>query len=83
MPASESVWRRLSNGWMAIVGRFGFVQTLLLLVLIYAFVIGPVSIVMAIARKDQLAKRGLGEPGSAWSDADTAAPDLERAKLLS
>jgi hypothetical protein len=68
---------------MAIVGRFGFVQTLLLLVLLYIFMIGPIAILMALARSDQLSKRGLGDDGSAWCEADTAPPDLERAKLLS
>ncbi len=76
-------WRRLLNGWMAIAGRFGFVQTMLLLVLFYVLLIGPAWTVTAIARRDFLAKRGLGDQGSAWLDADTAAPDLERAKLLS
>ena len=83
MAGNEPVWRRLLNGWMAIVGRFGFVQTLLLLVLLYIFLIGPISILMALASPDQLSKRGLGDDGSAWCEADTAAPDLERAKLLS
>ena len=63
MAENEPVWRRLLNGWMAIVGRFGFVQTLLLLLLIYVFMIGPISILMALARKDQLAKRGFGSDG--------------------
>ncbi|MBW2288758.1 MAG: hypothetical protein JRG80_15210 [Deltaproteobacteria bacterium] len=83
MAGNERVWRRLLNGWMAIVGRFAFVQTLLLLLLLYLFMIGPTSILMALARRDQLAKRGLGGEGSAWCTADTAPPDLERAKLLS
>lgn len=83
MAEKESVGRRLKNGWMAIVARFGFVQTLVLLSFIYVVVIGPVWFVMAISRRDQLAKRGLGEAGTAWQDADTAPPDLERAKLLS
>ena len=83
MAASESLGRRLLNGWLVIVARFGFVQTLLLLAFLYVFLIGPVAIVMAISRRDHLQKRGLGEPGSAWNEADTAPPDLERAKLLS
>ncbi len=83
MAGNESIWRRLLNGWMAIVGRFGFVQTLLLLLVLYVFMIGPVSILMALARRDQLSKRGFGDDGSAWCEADTAPPDLERAKRLS
>jgi len=83
MAGEVPVWRRLSSGWMAIAGHFGFVQTLLLLVLFYAFLIGPIGMVTALARRDFLARRGFGAAGSAWLDADTAAPDLERAKRLS
>ena len=83
MASETPVWRRLLSGWMAIASRFGFVQTLLLLALFYALLIGPTWAVTAIARRDFLAKRGLGAAGSVWLDADTAEPDLERAKLLS
>ena len=76
-------WRRLLNGWLAIASRFGHVQTLVMLMLFYVFLIGPMGIGIALARRDMLHKRGLGQTGSAWNDADTAAPDLERAKLLS
>jgi hypothetical protein len=77
----KPVWRRLLDGWNAIVGRFGFVQTLLILALSYALLIGPVALVAALTRRDLLDKRRLGDPASAWQAADTAAPDLERAKL--
>jgi hypothetical protein len=83
MAGRTPVWRSLLNGWMAIAARFGFVQTILLLTLIYAVLIGPAWAVMVMARRDFLAKRGLRAEGSAWLDADTAEPDLERAKLLS
>ncbi len=79
----ESTWRRLLNGWAAIAARFGFVQTLVILGLFYTFLIGPVGAGAAIARRDLLGKRGLREAGTAWRDADTAKPDLERAKLSS
>ncbi len=75
------VWRRLFDGWNAVVGRFGFVQTLVILALFYAVLIGPVALMAGLARRDLLDKRGLGSRGSAWQDADSAAPDLERAKL--
>lgn len=75
--------RRLLNGWMVIAARFGYVQTLMLLVFTYAILIGPVGIAVFIGRGDMLSKRGLKAAGSAWLEADTAKPDLERAKLLS
>jgi hypothetical protein len=83
MASNAPIWRRLFDGWMAIAGRFGFVQTLLLLTLFYVLLIGPIWLVTAVARRDFLAKRGLGSGGSVWLEADTAEPDLERAKLLS
>lgn len=75
--------RRLLDGWGAIVARFGFVQTLVILALFYALLLGPVGLGMRLARRDLLHKRGLRSEGTAWSDADSAKPDLERAKLAS
>jgi hypothetical protein len=83
MASETPFWRLLLDGWMAIAGRFGFVQTLLLLALSYILLIGPIWTVTSIARRDFLAKRGLGSKESAWLEADTAEPDLERAKLQS
>ncbi len=80
---APSVGRRLLNGWMTIAGRFGSVQTLMILVMTYVLLIGPVGLALAIGRSDPLAKRGLKALESAWLDADTAKPDLERAKILS
>ena len=79
-----SLLRRLAAGWMRIVARFGEVQTLVLLTLFYALLIGPASMISSAARKDMLHKRALpeGEP-SAWAEADTGGHDLERAKLQS
>ncbi len=75
------LWRRLFDGWNAVVGRFGFVQTLVILALFYAVMIGPAALLACLARRDLLGKRGLGSRASVWQDADSAAPDLERAKL--
>jgi hypothetical protein len=68
---------------MTIAARFGSVQTLVILSMTYLLLIGPVGLVLAMGRSDPLAKRGLKSFESAWLDADTAKPDLERAKLLS
>lgn len=80
---TPSPGRRLLNGWMAIASRFGAVQTLMILVVTYALVIGPVGLALAIGRSDLLAKRGFKTIESAWLDADTAKPNLERARILS
>ena len=76
------VHRRLLDGWMAIVARFGFAQTLVLLSVFYATLIGPVAVVGRVIGKDLLDKRELRAPGSAWQEADTTAADLERAKQM-
>ena len=78
---TDPVYKRLYRGWMAIVGRFGHVQTLVILAVFYAFLIGPFAIASTLGRSDFLSKRGLFQSGSAWQKADSAEPSLERAKL--
>ncbi len=78
-----AVLRRLGAGWLAIAGRFGEAQTLVILGLLYALVIGPTGLAVAAARRDYLGRKDLGRQGSAWLESDSAKPDLERAKLLS
>lgn len=80
MSEKVTFWRRLLNGWMAIVARFGEVQTLVLLGIFYGGLIGPVATGIAVGRGDLLAKRKLREPGSAWREADPMPAELERAK---
>ena len=78
-----SVGSRLYEGWLHVAAHFGEVQTLVLLFLIYSLVLGPMAVVAGLLRRDFLKKRGLGEPGSAWNDADTVtAPDLDRARRM-
>lgn len=72
--------KRLYDGWMRVAGRFGAVQTLVVLAIFYALVIGPIATGIAIGRGDLLARRGLRNPGSAWNDADSAKPGLDRAR---
>jgi hypothetical protein len=81
-PAAEG-WRRLLAGWMAITARFGFTQTLVILTLFYALLLGPAALAFGLARRDLLERRGLRAGGSAWRDADSAAPNLERARVTS
>lgn len=81
-PKATGLGRRLLDGWMAIAGRFGFCQTMMILVLTYSLVIGPIGLVISLTRGDLLKKRGLKSGGSAWVESDSAKPDLERAKLM-
>ncbi len=83
MNETQPIWRTLLAGWTVIAGRFGEIQTASILGFFYLFLIGPFSIAISIMRRDLLAKRGLHSGGSAWQEADTARPSLERAKLTS
>jgi hypothetical protein len=78
--AKKGLGRRLYEGWLVIAGHFGEVQTTVILFLSYVLAIGPVALVMG--RKDLLEKKALHENASAWKDADSTLPDLERAKRL-
>ncbi len=72
--------RRLYESWLAIAGHFGEVQTSVILFLSYVLAIGPAAVVMS--RKDLLHKKRLEAGATAWNDADSTMPDLERAKRL-
>ena len=76
-------FRKLYLGWLEIAARFGEVQTLIIVSLVYALVIGPMAVAISIGRGDLLHKRNIYAEGSAWSEADsTPDPDVERAKRL-
>ena len=74
--------RRLLAGWTALAGRFAAVQTLVMLGLFYLALVGPVAIGARVFGRDFLDKRKRSPDGTAWRDADTAAPDLERAQRM-
>ncbi len=82
MSEKQAMWRRLYAGWLEIAARFGEVQTLLVLAMVYTLVLGPVALVLFALRRDLLHKRGLHVSGSAWSEADSSGADLERARRL-
>jgi hypothetical protein len=82
MSQKQTTWRRLYGGWLEIAARFGEVQTLLVLAIVYTLVLGPVALVLLALRRDLLQRRGLHVSGSAWSEADSAGADLERARRL-
>lgn len=84
MSARPTPLRRLRDGWLAIVAHFGEVQTLVILSLFYALLVGPTALAVAVGRRDMLQKRALrADVASAWNDADTGGVDLDRAKLQS
>lgn len=78
-----SVLRRLYAGWMSVAGRFGLIQTQVMLGLFYATLIGPAWLATSLSGRDPLDKRSLHQGDTAWREADSSPPDLERAKLTS
>lgn len=74
--------RRLLAGWIAVAGRFGFVQTLVMLGFFYLVLVGPVSLGMRAAGRDLLDKRMRDGDPSAWRETEGAPPDLERAQRM-
>lgn len=83
MSERKPAWRRLYEGWLEVAFRFGEVQTVIVVTLVYALVIGPMATAAGVARRDFLDKRQLRRDGSAWREADSVkAPDLDRAKRL-
>ena len=76
----KPIHSRLYDGWMLIVGRFAFVQTLVILSLFYALLIGPWGAGASLLRKDLLDKRKLRESGSAWRENESDKPSLESAQ---
>lgn len=69
----------LYAGWMRIVGRFAFVQTLVILTIFYGLLIGPFGAGASLFRRDLLDKRPGRGSGTAWRDAEVEKPTLERA----
>jgi hypothetical protein len=79
----EKFWKRLLGGWTAVAGRFGAVQTLVVLGLFYGLLIGPLALASRLTRSDPLRKKPLGNGETGWCAADSAPADLERARLTS
>jgi hypothetical protein len=80
MSVRKPLWRRPYEGWLAIAARFGHVQTLVILAIFYALIIGPLSLGATLTRSDLLAKRDLRKRGSAWREAERGEPTLTRVR---
>ena len=81
--ATPGFARRLQRGWLELAGHFGEIQTLLIVCVVYLFVLGPISLIAIVSRRDLLVKRGFDAPASAWNESDSvSSPDLARAKRL-
>ena len=63
------------------IGRLNWRSAILFAIFVLA--VGPMAVIIWIARRDLLHKRGFGGTDSVWFDADSVThPDLDRAKRM-
>lgn len=63
--ALKRLWKKIFAGWMAFAHFLGFVNTIILLTVMYVLIIGPSWFVVRVLRKDPL-RRKLGSRASYW-----------------
>jgi hypothetical protein len=61
----KRTWTRISGWWMTFASFLGYVNTIILLTLMYILVIGPSWVVFRVLRKDPLERKRV-QPGSFW-----------------
>ncbi len=75
----KKIGRMLYRWWMKFAAGLAFVNTRLLLSVVYIFIIGPLHLVMRLAGKDYLERR-LGTSPSYWKKKEAVAHTLESAR---
>lgn len=73
------VWRTLYNWWMKFAHVLAIVNTTVLLTVVYVVLIGPMSLVVWILRKDLLRHRSEGLP-SFWQPKEHTSTTLEESR---
>lgn len=76
----KELWRLLKAGWMKFAEALGWFNTRLLLGLTYIVIIGPISIILFILRKDPLRKRLSRKQESYWINKKPVDHSLDAAK---
>jgi len=76
----KTVWTHIKKGWMKFAEVLGWVNTRLLLGLTYIIILGPISLIMLILRKDPLRKRMNKRATTYWISKAPADNSLEAAK---
>lgn len=72
--AGKTVW----GWWMAFARALGFVNTMILLTVVYLVVVGPMSIIMRVLGKDPLTHRK--SPESFWKPKDPVSNTINQAR---
>ena len=75
----RSAGKSLYRGWMAFARVLGIINTTIILVLVYILIIGPLWLVMTVARRDLLGRRLHGGP-SFWKTKEQRDDTLEGAR---
>jgi uncharacterized membrane protein YccF (DUF307 family) len=73
------IWKKLKGWWMAFAHALGWVNTRVILTLMYIVIIGIPAIVLRIIRKDPL-QRSYKDVRSYWMDKAPAAHTIEESR---
>jgi hypothetical protein len=76
----KSIFRAIKRMWLLFAQMLGKVNTILLLSLVYFVVIGFMSLVMRLFRKDLLQKKMDYDQASYWQTRETSEQTLDRYK---
>ena len=74
-----SIIQRFKKAWMALARGLAIVNTTVLLTLIYVLLIGPISVVVRLMRKDLLHHR-IGSTKSFWTPKEPVRHSLDEAR---
>ena len=78
MHVIRKIGSKLYAGWMLFAKALAFVNTRVLLTLVYALVIGPISLFLRIFGKDSL-ERKFDPSNSYWKRRETASHTIKHA----
>lgn len=72
-----AIWRRLKRWWMAFARALGWVNTRVILTIVYLVVIGIPAIVLRVIRRDLLDRKCDAARPSYWVKKDALAHTVE------
>ena len=79
MTILKKIWQFIYKYWMKFAKALGFVQTRILLFIMYYIGLSIISLIMVFTRKDLLNKSGFGLK-TFWTDRVSEPPSLENCK---
>jgi hypothetical protein len=73
--------KKIKDGWMWFAKKLGWINTVVLLTIIYVIIIGPMALVIKIFRIDPLQRKQETGKKSYWRTRISSEPTLERHKF--